>query len=132
MNIKDFTFIITTYKSEKLIFNCIKNLPKQTRKIVIENSSNLELKYKLEKRFKNTKCYIMKKNLGYGRANNYGIKKANTQYVFIINPDVILKLNLSPFSNNPAIEKLSFFKILIIFKKFFKFKITSGLIINTY
>ncbi len=104
MNIKDFTFIITTYKSEKLIFNCIKNLPKETCKIVIENSSNPELKYRLEKRFKNTKCYLMKKNLGYGKANNYGIKKAKTQYVFIINPDVILNLK-------------NFLKIIKILKK---------------
>ena len=35
----------------------------------------------------------MRENFGYGKANNYGIKKAKTKYVFIINPDVILNLN---------------------------------------
>jgi len=94
LNIKDFTFIIVTYKSEKLIFSCLKELPKKSHKIVIENSSNFKLKHKLEKSFNNTKCYIMRENLGYGRANNYGIKKAKTQYVFIINPDVILKFKI--------------------------------------
>jgi len=94
LNIKDFTFIIVTYKSEKLIFSCLKELPKKSHKIVIENSSNFKLKHKLEKCFNNTKCYIMRENLGYGRANNYGIKKAKTQYVFIINPDVILKFKI--------------------------------------
>ena len=128
MNIKDFTFIITTYKSEKLIFNCIKNLPKQTRKIVIENSSNLELKYKLEKRFKNTKCYIMKKNLGYGRANNYGIKKANTQYVFIINPDVIL--NLKNFLKIIKILKKESFSIAGLLEKGDKFNFKNKMILD--
>ena len=92
MNAKEFTFIIVSYKSEKLIFNCLKYLPKETCKIVIENSNNFELKKKLEKKFKNIKCYVMKKNLGYGKANNYAIKKAKTKYVFIINPDVTLNL----------------------------------------
>lgn len=104
MNIKDFTFIIVTYKSEKLIFSCLKELPKKSHKIIIENSSNFKLKHKLEKSFNNTNCYVMTENLGYGRANNYGIKKAKTQYVFIINPDVVLKLK-------------NFLKIIKILKK---------------
>tara|TARA_B100000131_G_scaffold134617_1_gene131316 strand:+ start:955 stop:1791 length:837 start_codon:yes stop_codon:yes gene_type:complete len=90
LNKEDFTFVITTFKSEKVIFDCIKNIPDQCSKIVIENSNNNQLKNDLEKKFPNLECYVMKDNLGYGKANNFGIKKSKTKYVFIINPDVIL------------------------------------------
>ena len=32
----------------------------------------------------------MDENLGYGGANNFGINKAKTDYVFIINPDTTI------------------------------------------
>ena len=32
----------------------------------------------------------MKENLGYGKANNFGILKSTTDYVFILNPDAKL------------------------------------------
>jgi GT2 family glycosyltransferase len=35
----------------------------------------------------------MNENLGYGKANNIGIKLSVTDYVFILNPDVTLKLS---------------------------------------
>ena len=40
----EFTFIITTFRSESLIDECLKDLPKQTRKIIIENSGDINLK----------------------------------------------------------------------------------------
>ena len=32
----------------------------------------------------------MSENLGYGKANNIGINKSKTDYVFILNPDAKL------------------------------------------
>ena len=83
----DFTFIITTFRSESLIDECLKDLPKQTRKIIIENSGDIDLKKRIENNYKNTECFIMKENFGYGKANNFGILKSTTDYIFIINPD---------------------------------------------
>mgnify|MGYP001211058460 FL=1 len=93
MNINDITFVITTFKSEKIIFDCINSLPENSHKIVIENSNNHQMKLDLEKKYKNIECHIMEANLGYGRANNYGIKKAKTKYVLILNPDARLNSN---------------------------------------
>tara|TARA_Y100000992_G_scaffold26658_1_gene15072 strand:+ start:2574 stop:3410 length:837 start_codon:yes stop_codon:yes gene_type:complete len=87
MNFSDFTFIITTYRSEDLIDECLKDLPKHVRKIIVENSGNKDLKEKIEKKFSNTECFLMTENLGYGKANNFGIQESKTDYVFIINPD---------------------------------------------
>ena len=83
----EFTFIITTFRSESLIDECLKDLPKQTRKIIIENSGDINLKKRIENNYKNTECFIMKENFGYGKANNFGILKSTTDYIFIINPD---------------------------------------------
>ncbi len=90
---KDITFIITTFKSEKIINSCLDSLPEDSKKIVIENSSNLDFKKKIEQNYKNLKCYVMDSNFGYGKANNFGIKKSFTRYVFIINPDAKLLSN---------------------------------------
>ena len=83
----EFTFIITTFRSESLIDECLKDLPEQTRKIIIENSGDINLKKRIEKNYKNTECFIMTENFGYGKANNFGISKSTTDYIFIINPD---------------------------------------------
>ena len=57
------------------------------------NSDNIHIKNYLENKFSNVKVTIAKKNLGYGKGNNLGITKVNTKYVFILNPDTILKKN---------------------------------------
>ena len=32
----------------------------------------------------------MKKNIGYGQANNLGVKKSNTPFIMILNPDILI------------------------------------------
>ena len=88
METKDITFVIVTFHSEKVIFDCLNLLPEDSKKIIIENSKNLDLKNILEKKYPNLKCYLMDENLGYGKANNIGINFSQTEFVFILNPDV--------------------------------------------
>ncbi len=90
---ENITFIITTYKSENTVYNCLDSLPKEVNKIIVENSNNKDLKINLENKYQNLKCYLMTENLGYGKANNFGISKAETDYVFILNPDAKLLKN---------------------------------------
>ena len=93
MDIKDITFVVTTFKSESTIYNCLDSLPKGVNKIIIENSNNAKLKIDLEKKYENLQCYLMAENLGYGKANNIGINKSESDYVFILNPDAKLLKN---------------------------------------
>ena len=90
INIENTTFIIVTYKSEKIVHSCIDSLPENSNKIVIENSQNLQLKKDLEITYKNLKV-IINENLGFGASNNLGIKECNTQFAYILNPDVTFK-----------------------------------------
>lgn len=88
---KNITFVIVSFKSEHIIENCIKSIDSNIKIIVVENSDNIQIKSYLENKFKNVKVIIAKENLGYGKGNNLGISKVDTQYVFILNPDTILK-----------------------------------------
>ena len=87
MNNKDITAVITSFRSENKILNCIKSLGKDIKIIVIENSNNTQLKEKLEKDYSNLKCILSNENLGYAKGNNLGLSFVKTKFALIINPD---------------------------------------------
>ena len=87
MQIKEITFIIVTFHSEKVTFDCLDLLPNASQKIIIENSQSTDLKNILESRYANLTCHLMSQNLGYGKANNIGINFSETDLVFVLNPD---------------------------------------------
>jgi len=92
LNLKEITFIIVSYKAKKVIYNCINSLPKFSKIIVIDNSSDQYLKSDLESKYDNIEV-ILKDNNGMGEANNIGLKKTNTKFAYILNPDVAFKEN---------------------------------------
>jgi len=93
MNFNQITVGIVTFKSEKVIFDCLKSIKKIKNIIIFDNSHDHILKKKVKKKYPNVKFILSKKNLGYGAANNQIIKKSKKKYVFLISPDVILKKN---------------------------------------
>ena len=74
-----------------VIHECIKSIDKDIKIIVVENSNNSQFKDELERTYNNVSCVLSSKNLGMGVGNNIGIKKAKTDFVLILNPDVILE-----------------------------------------
>jgi len=90
MSIKDITIVITSFKSEKKIRNCLNSIDKQCGVINVENSSNQDYKRKIEEEFKNVKCILSGDNHGYGKGNNIGLKEVKTKYALILNPDAEL------------------------------------------
>ena len=90
---QNLSIVIVTLKSEKVIHQCIKSLNQNIPIIVVEHSDNKKLKEDLEKKYNNLKCILAKSNLGMGSGNNIGLKAANTDYVLLLNPDVLLEDN---------------------------------------
>ena len=90
---KNITIIIVSFKSSHIIEKCIKSINSNIKIIIVENSENIHIKNYLENKFSNVEVIVAKENLGYGKGNNLGISKANTQYVFILNPDTTLEDN---------------------------------------
>ena len=87
LNFNNLTFIIVTFKSGHVIYECINSLPNNSKIIVIENSLDEIFKKDLEEKYPNIKV-IIQENTGMGAANNKGIKLCETDYAFVINPDV--------------------------------------------
>jgi len=83
LNLKNITFIIVTFKSEKIVYECINSLPKDSYKIVIENSKNIKLKEELETKYDNIEV-IINENIGMGASNNIGIKKKAKQNTLLL------------------------------------------------
>ena len=88
---QNLSIVIVTFKSEAVIHECIKSIDKDIKIIVIENSNNSSFKKELETAYNNVSCILSSENLGMGVGNNMGIKKTETDFVLILNPDVILE-----------------------------------------
>jgi len=143
---QDLSIVIVTFKSEAVIHECIRSIAEDIKIIVIDNSNNFQFKENLEKVYSNVTCVLSSKNLGMGAGNNMGIKKVKTDFVLILNPDVILEkstineliiaaqknLNfaiLAPICSNmnyPNYELLNNQKIITEFESPFKVKSVDG------
>lgn len=86
------TIIIVSFHSENIIENAIKSINRKKYKIlVIDNANSLNLKKKLEDKYKNITVLNSKENLGFGRSINLAIKKIKTPFSFYLSADAILK-----------------------------------------
>jgi GT2 family glycosyltransferase len=88
---QNLSIVIVTFRSEEVIHECIKSIDKDIKIIVVENSNNAQFKEELETAYNNVSCLLSSHNLGMGVGNNIGIKKTETDFVLILNPDVILE-----------------------------------------
>ena len=91
---KKIAIIISTYNQEKLLEECLKSLKKKTnykkyKVFLVDDSGAGKIGSKIGKRFKWINVTINKKNLGFSKSNNIGIKKAIKEYP----PEYILLLN---------------------------------------
>jgi len=110
LNLNNITFIIVSFKSEKVIDDCLKSLPKNSKIIVIENSNNYNLKKSLELKYDNIEVLISENN-GMGASNNLGILKSETKFAYVLNPDA--KFKKDTFENLiVAASKITDFAIL--------------------
>ena len=110
LKVNSITFIIVCFKSENVIFSCLNSLPKNSKKIVIENSNNIKLKEQIELKYDNIEV-LMNDNLGMGASNNVGILRSNTEFVYILNPDT--KFNENTFDKLvEAVNNINDFAII--------------------
>ena len=90
---QNLTVIIVTLKSEHIIDQCIQSIDDDISIIVVENSNNKNFKDYIEKKYRNVSCILSNDNIGMGAGNNIGIENAKSDFVLILNPDVILFKN---------------------------------------
>ena len=90
MNYNNLTIGIVTFKSEKVIFNCLKSIKKFKNIIIFDNSNDKNLRIQIKKKFPHVKFILSNKNLGFGAGYNQIIKHTKSKYFFLISPDTIL------------------------------------------
>lgn len=95
---KKISIIILDFLKSKRVIENVKNIQKQNANfqieiVIVDNSCNDDNKEKLETLniYENVKLIFNKKNLGYTRAHNVASKQCTGDYIFIINPDILIK-----------------------------------------
>lgn len=94
----DVSIIIVNYNTEKLLYNCLKSIFQNVKDIdfeviISDNGSTDDSKAMVENNFPQCKFIENKKNLGFGAANNVGLKQATGKYIFYLNSDTVLLNN---------------------------------------
>ena len=93
-NLGYLTVVIVTFQTtEEIILNCLRSIDKNVQVIIVENSENFIHKKLITSEFANVKIICTGENLGYGKGNNFGLKHVRTDYVLILNPDVICDID---------------------------------------
>ena len=105
---QNLSVVIVTFKSDQVIHDCIQSISDQIKIIIVDNSSDKKFKENIEKKYNNVECILSPSNLGMGSGNNLGLKQVKTDYVIILNPDVILEKNTIQKIINESINIESF------------------------
>lgn len=94
----DVSVIIVNYNTWDLVYDCISSIYEKTigvsfEIIVIDNNS-INKKQNILEQFPDVRIYFLSNNIGFGKANNEGVKVINGKYVFFLNSDTILLNNV--------------------------------------
>ncbi len=91
MKKKDLSIIIVNYNTRNLVLGCVDSIKKSKLNldyeiIVVENSTRDKLSPS-----KDYKLIDAKKNLGFSKGNNLGIKNSSGEYILLLNSDTKVK-----------------------------------------
>jgi len=83
--------IIISFNSASIIDACQKELlcSDRFKTIIVDNASPDGSAETLRKRLPNVEVIALEQNIGYGRAANVGLRKVETPYALLLNPDLI-------------------------------------------
>lgn len=91
---KNISVIVLTYNSEKHISRCLKSIKGQLSrndKIIVVDNCSKDKTLTVAGKFNGVQIIKNKKNFGFSRGVNTGIKHTNSEVVILINPDVVLR-----------------------------------------
>lgn len=93
------SIVIVNYNVEYFLFQCLKSVESALNHIsgeiiVVDNASSDASCEMVNKHFSNVHLVENKENIGFGKANNQGVKQARGKYVLILNPDTIIPEDL--------------------------------------
>lgn len=94
----DLSIIIVSYNTKKLLEDCLASVYKSLRGtpatfeiIVVDNVSTDGSREMIRKKFPKVVLIANKENVGFGRGNNQGMKRARGQYFLLLNSDTVVQ-----------------------------------------
>lgn len=81
------TVVVVTYQSAAVITDCLTPLVSHFPCIIVDNASTDDTRRLVSLLFPQTLLIANDTNHGFGRACNQGLRKAETDYVLLLNPD---------------------------------------------
>ena len=91
----DLSIIIVSYNTSDFLKECLESIKKNTERlnyeiIVVDNTSSDNSVKMIKKEFPQVLLIESRKNLGFSKANNVGVKKSKGRYVLFLNPDTVV------------------------------------------
>lgn len=91
----DLSIVIVSYNVKEFLYECLKSVYKNSKEfsfevIVVDNASKDGSSAMVKEKFKDVILVTNKKNLGFSKANNLGIKKSKGRYLLFLNADTIV------------------------------------------
>jgi len=91
----DLSIIIVNYNVKEFLQNLIHSIEKASSNlikeiIIIDNASDDGSVEFIREKFPQIKLIANQKNLGFGKANNIGLKQASGKFILLINPDTLV------------------------------------------
>ncbi len=81
--------IILYQENFEMIEKCLEKI-KDFKIIIIDNANNKSLKNKIISKFKIQKYFLNKKNIGFSKAANQGIRACETEYMLLLGADCLI------------------------------------------
>ncbi len=91
------SIIIVSYNTKDLIIDCLRSVLKQDNRqytvevIVVDNASEDSSVQNILEKFPEITVIENNKNLGFAKANNQGLSASSGNYIFLLNPDTVVK-----------------------------------------
>ncbi len=96
----DVSIIIVSFNTKKLLDDCVTSIVRSLKQseltweiVVVDNGSTDGTREMLKKKFASVKTILNGENVGFGKANNQGIKAANGEYILLLNSDTVVLNN---------------------------------------
>lgn len=92
----DLSIIIVSYNTKEFLEKCVASILEhkqslQIEVIIVDNASVDNSVQMIKKEYKDVILIENKKNLGFSKANNLGVKKAKGKYILFLNPDTVVQ-----------------------------------------
>jgi len=84
------TVIFVTFNSHAVIANCLAQLvdDPSLKIVIVDNKSTDDTPARIKARFPSVEIIAQQQNIGYGRAANVMLRRADTPYALLLNPDL--------------------------------------------